>query len=93
MVATAFLFPGQGSQTVGMGRAVAERYPEARAVFEEADRTLGFPLSRLCFEGPLDELTKTENTQPALLTTSIAAFRVLETRGLRASAAAGHSAG
>jgi len=93
MVATAFLFPGQGSQTVGMGRALAERYPEARAVFEEADRTLGFSLSRLCFEGPLEELTKTENTQPALLTVSIAACRVLETRGLRASAAAGHSAG
>src|SRR5262249_43088666 len=93
MVATAFLFPGQGSQTVGMGRALAERYPEARAVLEEADRTLGFSLSKLCFEGPLEELTRTENTQPALLTTSIAAHRVLEARGLHAAAAAGHSAG
>ena len=93
MVATAFLFPGQGSQTVGMGRALSERYPEARAVFEEADRTLGFSLSKLCFEGPLEALTRTENTQPALLTASIAAHRVLESRGLLASAGAGHSAG
>ena len=93
MVATAFLFPGQGSQTVGMGRALSERYPEARAVFEEADRALGFSLSRLCFEGPLEELTRTENTQPALLTASVAAHRVLEARGLHAAAAAGHSAG
>jgi [acyl-carrier-protein] S-malonyltransferase len=76
-----------------MGRALSERYPAARAVFDEADRILGFPLSRLCFEGPLEDLTRTENTQPALLVTSVAAFRVLEERGLRAAAAAGHSAG
>lgn len=76
-----------------MGRALCERYPEARAVFEEADRILGFPLSKLCFEGPAEELTRTENTQPALLTASVAAARVLETRGVRAVAAAGHSAG
>jgi len=91
--AAAFLFPGQGSQAVGMGKALAERYPEARAVFEEADRVLGFALSRLCFEGPVEELTQTQNTQPALLVTSVAAYRVLEARGARPAAAAGHSAG
>jgi len=90
---TAFLFPGQGSQSVGMGKALAERYPEARAAFDEADEVLGFALSRLCFEGPEAELTQTENTQPALLVTSVAAFRVLERRGVTATAAAGHSAG
>jgi [acyl-carrier-protein] S-malonyltransferase len=89
----AFLFPGQGSQAVGMGRALAARFSEARAVFEEADQVLGFPLSRLCFEGPAEELTRTENTQPALLVTSVAAARALEQRGVRAAAAAGHSAG
>ena len=93
MVGAAFLFPGQGSQSVGMGRALSQRYPEARAVFDEADRIVGFALSKLCFEGPADELTKTENTQPALLATSVAAFRVLEARGLKPAAAAGHSAG
>ena len=76
-----------------MGKALAERYPSARAVFDEADRILGFPLSRLCFEGPIEELTRTENTQPALLVTSVAAHRVLEERGVRGAAAAGHSAG
>lgn len=90
---TVLLCPGQGSQSVGMGKALAERYPEARATFEEADRVLGLPLARLCFEGPAEELTRTENTQPALLVTSIAAFRALETRGVRVAAAAGHSAG
>lgn len=89
----AFLFPGQGSQSVGMGRALAERYPEAREAFEEADAVLGFPLTKLCFEGPEAELTRTENTQPALLATSIAAFRTLERTGVAPSAAAGHSAG
>jgi [acyl-carrier-protein] S-malonyltransferase len=89
----AFLFPGQGSQSVGMGRALFEREPEARAVFEEADRRLGFSLSTLCFEGPAEELTRTENTQPALLTVSVAASRVLERNGVAAAAAAGHSAG
>ena len=76
-----------------MGRSLAERYPVARAVFEEADRVLGFPLSTLCFEGPAEELTRTENTQPALLVTSVAAFRVLEEKGLLPAATAGHSAG
>ena len=93
MSGAAFLFPGQGSQAVGMGRLLAERHPEARAAYEEADRVLGFALSTLCFEGPVEELTRTENTQPALLVTSVAAARVLETRGVRAAAGAGHSAG
>ena len=90
---TVFLFPGQGSQAVGMGKALADRYPEARLAFEEADSVLGFSLSSLCFAGPAEELTRTENTQPALLATSIAAVRVLEAKGTRAAAAAGHSAG
>ena len=89
----AFLFPGQGSQKVGMGKALAEAYPEARAVFDEADATLGEPLSRLCFEGPEDRLTLTENTQPAILTMSTAATRVLAARGIAPSFVAGHSLG
>ena len=93
MVGAAFLFPGQGSQSVGKGRALCDRYPEARAAFDEADRVLGFSLSKLCFEGPAEELTRTENTQPALLVTSVAAYRVLESKGLKPAAGAGHSAG
>lgn len=89
----ALLFPGQGSQHPGMGQALAETFPEAREAFEEADATLGFSLSALCFSGSEADLARTENTQPAILTTSIAAWRVLAARGLRAQAVAGHSLG
>jgi [acyl-carrier-protein] S-malonyltransferase len=90
----ALLFPGQGSQVVGMGKALAEAFPEARAVFDEADAALGFALSKLCFEGPKDELTLTANAQPAILTTSIAALRALAARTPVAPVAvAGHSLG
>lgn len=89
----AFLFPGQGSQYVGMGQALAEKYEVARATFEEADRVLGFPLAKLCFEGPEEELKLTANTQPAILTCSIAAWRVVEASGVRPDYVAGHSLG
>jgi len=90
----AYLFPGQGSQQVGMGKALCDAFPVARAVFDEADATLGFSLSRLCFEGPESELMLTANAQPAILTTSIAALRVLESESdLRARVVAGHSLG
>ena len=89
----AFLFPGQGSQAVGMGRELAERFPIAAETFAEADEACGFPLSKLCFEGPEDELKLTENTQPAILTFSIAAFRVLAQSGIEPALAAGHSLG
>jgi len=89
----AFLFPGQGSQAAGMGRSLAEKFPAARAVFDEADETLGFPLSELCFHGPDEQLKLTENTQPALLTVSTAAFRVLQGEGLQPDFVAGHSLG
>ncbi|MEE8586069.1 MAG: ACP S-malonyltransferase [Acidobacteriota bacterium] len=89
----AFVFPGQGSQFAGMGRDLHEAVPEARAVFEEADKALGFPLSQLCFEGPDEQLELTENTQPAILTVSVALFRALRARGKRPSLVAGHSLG
>lgn len=89
----AFVFPGQGSQGAGMGRALAEALPESRAVFQAADAALGFSLSRLCFDGPEEELKLTANTQPAILATSVAAWRALETRGLRPDWVAGHSLG
>lgn len=89
----AFVFPGQGSQYPGMGKELAEVYPEAKRVFEEADQVLGFSLSRLCFEGPQEELQLTENTQPAILTTSIAVFRVIEGRVPLPDIVAGHSLG
>jgi [acyl-carrier-protein] S-malonyltransferase len=90
---TAFLFPGQGSQFAGMGKALADTHAVARRVFEEADEALGFALSRLCFEGPDDQLKLTENTQPALLTVSAAAFAVLRENGLAPDFVAGHSLG
>jgi len=90
---TAFIFPGQGSQQVGMGKELADTLPVARQVFEEADRVLGIRLSSLCFEGPDEELRLTVNTQPAILTSSIAALRTLEARGARADFVAGHSLG
>jgi len=89
----AFIFPGQGSQSVGMGKDLAEKYPLARQTFEEADDALGYKLSQLCFEGPEDQLRLTEITQPAILTASIAALRVLETRMPKPSYVAGHSLG
>jgi len=88
----AFLFPGQGSQKVGMGRALAEAFPEARAVFDEAERALP-GLTAVMFEGPEDQLTLTENAQPAILTVSIAAARVLAARGIEPAFVAGHSLG
>ncbi len=90
---TAFLFPGQGSQYAGMGKSLADRFGIAREAFQEADGALGSALSRLCFEGPADLLQLTENTQPALLAVSIAAFRVLQDQGLKPDYVAGHSLG
>jgi len=89
----AFLFPGQGAQKVGMGKALADAYPVCRDTFEEADAALGEPLSRIIFEGPEDQLTLTENTQPAILAVSIAAYRLIASRGLRPDFVAGHSLG
>jgi [acyl-carrier-protein] S-malonyltransferase len=89
----AFIFPGQGSQSVGMGKELAEKYPIARRTFEEADDALGYKLSQICFEGPEDQLRLTEITQPAILTTSIAALRVLETEIAKSCFVAGHSLG
>jgi len=89
----AFLFPGQGSQVVGMGKDLSDKYPVAKQTFDEAEEALGYKLSTLCFEGPEDQLRLTEITQPAILTVSIAALRVLETRIPRPSYVAGHSLG
>jgi len=89
----AFLFPGQGSQAVGMGKELAEKYPVARQTFEEANDALGYNLSQVCFEGPEEQLRLTEITQPAILATSVAAWRVVHERGLKADFVAGHSLG
>ena len=89
----AFLFPGQGSQAVGMGRQFAGTSPAAATIWREADDAVGFPLSRLCFEGPSDELALTVNTQPAILTASVAAAAALGERGIRPDLCAGHSLG
>jgi [acyl-carrier-protein] S-malonyltransferase len=89
----AFLFPGQGSQVIGMGKELAEKYPVARQTFEEADEALSYKLSQLCFDGPEEKLRLTEITQPAILTTSVAALRVLREKGVNSSFVAGHSLG
>ena len=93
MSAIAFLFPGQGSQCVGMGRELAALYPVARETFDQADAALGYKLSDLCFEGPEEKLKLTEITQPAILTVSVAALRVLREKGINPNFAAGHSLG
>src|SRR5215213_11916410 len=91
---SAMLFPGQGSQSPGMGKELAQNFAVARQVFEEADDALGFAISRLCFDGPAEELQLTENTQPAILTVSVAAFRATQETGIGAPAfVAGHSLG
>jgi [acyl-carrier-protein] S-malonyltransferase len=92
-MSVAFVFPGQGSQKVGMGRALHDAFAESRAVFEEADGALGFALSRLCFEGPEDQLQLTANTQPAILAASVAAARALVAQGVAPEWVAGHSLG
>ena len=89
----AFVFPGQASQYPGMGKELAEKYPVASAVFEEADKALGVSVSKMCFEGTEEELKLTANTQPAILTVSVAAFRVLSEKGITAEYVAGHSLG
>jgi [acyl-carrier-protein] S-malonyltransferase len=93
MSGVVFLFPGQGSQHAGMGRELADSFPAARKIFEEADRALGFSISELCFSGPEEKLKLTENTQPAILTASVAAYRVLEEKGVRPDFVGGHSLG
>src|SRR5262245_45738512 len=87
----ALLFPGQGAQQVGMGRALSDAFPAARRTFEEADDLLGYRLSRLCFEGPAEELASTRKCQPAILTTSVAAWRVAHEHGVTGDIAMGHS--
>lgn len=93
MPKTAFLFPGQGSQFAGMGKDLHDAVPASRAVFEEADEALGFAISKLCFEGPEEDLKLTENTQPAILTCSIAVLAAVRERGLEPDFVAGHSLG
>src|SRR5438445_6502412 len=89
----AFLFPGQGSQAIGMGKELAANYTVARRTFEEADEALDYKLSQLCYEGPEEKLKLTEITQPAILTASVAAWRVLQEKGLRRDSSADYVAG
>ncbi|HHW56512.1 MAG TPA: ACP S-malonyltransferase [Clostridia bacterium] len=89
----AFIYPGQGAQYAGMGKGIYQKYQEAREIFERADEALGFSISELCFEGPEEELMKTENTQPAILTVSVALTKVLQKRGINAEVTAGLSLG
>ena len=89
----AFIYPGQGAQYAGMGKEIYEKYEEAKEIFERADEALGFSISKLCFEGPEEELMKTENTQPAILTVSVALTRVLQKRGVKPDVTAGLSLG
>jgi [acyl-carrier-protein] S-malonyltransferase len=89
----AFCFPGQGSQTLGMGSAIAEEFPAARAVYDEASEAVGFDVAKLCFEGSIEDLTRTELQQPALVATSIACLRAVETLGIRPHYVVGHSVG
>jgi [acyl-carrier-protein] S-malonyltransferase len=89
----AFCFPGQGSQDVGMGRAIAERFPEARAVYDQASEAVGFDVAKVCFEGPIEELTRTDVQQPALVATSLACLRAVETLAIKPDFVVGHSVG
>src|SRR3954467_6016248 len=89
----AFIFPGQGSQSVGMGKDLADKFPVARQTFEEADAALGYRISDLCFNGPEEQLKLTEITQPAILTVSVATYRVLHEKGIAPAMVAGHSLG
>jgi [acyl-carrier-protein] S-malonyltransferase len=89
----AFCFPGQGSQDVGMGQAIAAEFPGARAVFEEASEAVGFDVAKLCFEGPIEELTRTDKQQPALVATSIACLRAVDSLGVKPDFVIGHSVG
>ncbi len=89
----AFVFPGQGSQYVGMGKEICENFSDSRAVFEEASDALGYDISQLCFRGPEEELNKTVRTQPCILTVSVAISRALMVKGVTPSVVAGHSLG
>jgi len=90
---TAFVFPGQASQYPGMGKELADKYPAARAVFDEADKALGFSISQMCFAGSEEDLKQTSNTQPAILTCSVAIYRILADQGIKPDFVAGHSLG
>src|ERR1700683_4907925 len=90
---TAFVFPGQASQYPGMGKELADKYPVAKAVFDEADQALGFSIAKMCFEGSEEDLKQTANTQPAILTFSVAIYRILEEKGVTPDFVAGHSLG